>query len=73
MNVKLEKGISSTNTVHYIGMNEDLNMGTKYCILNILHLNCICLTSVTRAKCGIRSTLCWKIGNISGSTELFAL
>ena len=33
----------------------------------------ICLTSVTRAKCGIRSTLCWKIPNISGSIELFAL
>ena len=32
-----------------------------------------CLTSVTHAKCGICSTLCWKIGNISGSTELFAL
>ena len=28
----------------------------------------ICLTSVTRAKCGIRSTLCWKVGNISGPT-----
>ena len=27
----------------------------------------ICLTSVTRAKCGIPSTLCWKIVNISGS------
>ena len=34
---------------------------------------CLCLTSVTLAKCGIRSTLCWKVGNISGSTELFAL
>ena len=34
---------------------------------------CICLTSLTRAKCGICSTLCWKIANISGSTELFAL
>ena len=33
----------------------------------------ICLTSVTRVKCGVRSTLCWKVGNISGSTELFAL
>ena len=33
----------------------------------------ICLTSLTRAKCGTRSTLCWKVGNISGSTELFAL
>ena len=33
----------------------------------------ICLTSVTRAKCGVCSTLCWKIPNISGSTELFAL
>ena len=31
------------------------------------------LTSLTRAKCGTRSTLCWKVGNISGSTELFAL
>ena len=33
----------------------------------------ICLTSLTRAKCGVRSTLCWKVGNISGSTELFGL
>ena len=33
----------------------------------------ICPISVTRVKCGIRSTLCWKIGNISGSTELFGL
>ena len=33
----------------------------------------ICLTSVTRAKCGIRSTLCWEIPNISGSIKLFAL
>ena len=24
-------------------------------------------------KCSVRSTLCWKIGNISGSTELFGL
>ena len=30
----------------------------------------ICLTSVTHAKCGIRSTLCWKIPNISGSIKL---
>ena len=33
----------------------------------------ICLTSLTRAKCGIPSTLCWKIPNMSGSIELFAL
>ena len=33
----------------------------------------ICLTSLTHAKCGIPSTLCWKIPNISGSIELFAL
>ena len=32
-----------------------------------------CLISLTCVKCGVRSTLCWKIGNISGSTELFAL
>ena len=38
-----------------------------------LHLLLICLTSLTRAKCGTRSTLCWKVGNISRSTELFAL
>ena len=31
----------------------------------------ICLTSLTHAKCGTRSTLCWKILNISTSTELF--
>ena len=36
-------------------------------------VECICLTSLTRAKCGTRSTLCWKVGNISVSTELFAL
>ena len=29
--------------------------------------------SVTCVKCGIRSTLCWKISNISGSIELFGL
>ena len=33
----------------------------------------ICLTSVTRVKCGIRSTLCWKIANISGFTDIFGL
>ena len=33
----------------------------------------ICFTSLTCAKCGIPSTLCWKIPNISGSIELFAL
>ena len=36
-------------------------------------INYICLTSLTHAKCGTRSTLCWKILNISDSTELFAL
>ena len=35
--------------------------------------NHICLTSLTRAKCGVRSTLCWKNPNISGSIKLFAL
>ena len=35
--------------------------------------NCICLTSLTCAKCGTRSTLYWKILNISDSTELFTL
>ena len=33
----------------------------------------ICLTSVMHVKCGVRSTLCWKIANISGSTKLFGL
>ena len=28
----------------------------------------ICPISVNRVKCGIRSTLCWKVGNISGPT-----
>ena len=42
---------------------------------NIVYLSSIfiCLTSLTRAKCGVCSTLCWKIPNISGSIELFAL
>ena len=42
-------------------------------ILDGNQIEAICLTSLTRAKCGTRSTLCWKVGNISGSTELFAL
>ena len=42
-------------------------------LARILTLEHICLTSLTRAKCGTRSTLCCKVGNISGSTELFAL
>ena len=33
----------------------------------------ICPISVTCIKCGVHWTLCWKIGNISGSTELFGL
>ena len=42
--------------------------------LDKIHMkNNICLTSLTRAKCGTRSTLCWKNPNISGSIKLFAL
>ena len=45
-----------------------------YCLLYFMsNVEFTCLTSLTRAKCGTRSTLCWKVGNISGSTELFAL
>ena len=50
----------------------DWNM--PYCFLTaspIVYLDIkiyICLTSVMRVKCGIRSTLCWKVGNISGPT-----
>ena len=33
-----------------------------------VHSCYICLTLLTHAKCGVRSTLCWKVGNISGST-----
>ena len=29
---------------------------------------CVGLTLLTRAKCGVCSTLYWKVGNISGST-----
>ena len=39
--------------------------------INVNRYRCICLTSLTRAKCGVPSTLCWKIGKISTSTELF--
>ena len=41
--------------------------------VKIIPCNLICLTLLTRAKCGVRSTLCWKIPNISGSIKLFAL
>ena len=43
----------------------------NFCVRHLCY--CICLTSLTCAKCGTRSTLCWKILNISDSTELFAL
>ena len=33
--------------------------------------NNICLTLLTHAKCSVPSTLCWKVGKISTSTELF--
>ena len=49
------------------------NVGSKIFLTNNILSTCICLTSLTRAKCGVRSTLCWKIPNISGSIELFAL
>ena len=42
-------------------------------LMRSMKLKNICLTSLTRAKCGVRSTLCWKNLNISGSIELFAL
>ena len=41
-----------------------------FTLLAWLHMR---LTPLTRAKCGVRSTLCWKIPNVSGSIELFAL
>ena len=41
----------------------------KYDFQVFLNIN-ICLTSVTRVKCSIHSTLCWKITNIFGSTKL---
>ena len=44
----------------------------KYPLLKELkEMKNIRLTSLTRAKCGVPSTLCWKIGKISTSTELF--
>ena len=55
------------------------NIKYNYAVLFLCQMNWSfvnaskCLTSLTRAKCGTRSTLCWKVGNISGSTELFAL
>ena len=57
--------------------NEWWSMGKKlfkvFLLIQERFVGNICLTSLTRAKCGTRSTLCWKVGNISGSTELFAL
>ena len=50
-----------------------LTFTTKKLTTVNVHYKYICLTSLTRAKCGVRSTLCWKIPNISGSIELFAL
>ena len=54
---------------------KELSEAVSYSLVqsNTLSVYDICLTSLTRAKCGVRSTLCWKIPNISGSIELFAL
>ena len=50
-----------------------LRIFVRNCVIRTYIPDQICLTTLTRAKCGTRSTLCWKVGNISGSTELFAL
>ena len=41
-------------------------------LLNGLSLGTM-LGHITHTKCSVRSTLCWKIENISGSTEFFGL
>ena len=66
----------STLSRQKIKGNNDLNamyVDTVETKRKYTKLDYICLTSLTRAKCGVRSTLCWKNPNISGSTELFAL
>ena len=59
------------NDVKQMGINNvsELEAPYKKSFSNVctMHIS-ICLTSLTRAKCGVRSTLCWKVGNISGST-----
>ena len=62
--------------VNFCQIKSFLPLCVVCCLICIHTSNCtkyICLTSVTRVKCGVCSTLCWKIGNISGSTELFGL
>ena len=54
--------------LHFLCVEAALTLTSVMCICVV-----ICLTSVTRAKCGVCSTLCENIANISGSTELFAL
>ena len=55
--------IVETDTMRYMKVCSQKKQQNQY----------ICLTSLTCPKCGIPSTLCWKILNISGSIELFAL
>ena len=50
---------------------EPLHSNTAWHFLQagtVVQAKYICLTSVMRVKCGVHSTLCWKVGNISGST-----
>ena len=54
-------------------MHMDIAKKLKTIVRTIFTLKMICTFSVTCVKCGIRSTFCWKISNISGSTELFGL
>ena len=71
-----EGALNHVGSVHMGPLWTDRQTDTTENITFPLHwwvVTIICLTSLTRAKCGIRSTLCWTIRNISGSIELFAL
>ena len=69
---KTMKQVATTYTSDIRLVNFSLPLQLSECKYESF-VNYICLTSLTRAKCGTRSTLCWKILNISDSTELFAL
>ena len=71
--------IPTSQTVGYPKANSHLPSTSAFGLSKIMEamvtkcIHCICLTSVTRVKCGVRPTMCWKIANISGSTKLFGL
>ena len=62
------KGIVIVQLSVFVWLLCNVNQALGIQMLINYSINGICLTSLTCVKCGVRSTLCWKVWNISGPT-----